>query len=217
MKKRIYLIGLLFLAIFTISCSNSNKPKDFDYGSVVNNKYTNSFFDMEISLPSDWVVQTKEQTENLVKQGKEIVAGDDKNLKAVLNASEINSANLMVMFQFEVGAAVEYNPNFMLVAENIKNFPGIKNGSDYLYQARKLIVRSQLQYDSIDEEFTKVTINNTEFYTMNAILNVSDVGIRQTYYSTILNGFCISAIISYINDEQKAELEKVINSISFKK
>lgn len=217
MKKRVELIGLLLLIIFTISCSNSNKPKNFDYGSVVSNKYTNSFFDLEINLPASWIVQTKEQTENLVKQGKDVVAGDDKNMKAILNASEINSANLLVVFQYEVGAAVEYNPNFMLVAENIKSFPGIKNGSDYLYQARKLIMRSQLQYDSIDEEFTKVIINNTEFYAMNALLNYLDVSIRQTYYSTIQNGFCVSAIISYINDEQKAELEKVINSINFKK
>lgn len=217
MKKRIELIGLLLLVIFTISCSNSNKPKDFDYGSVVNNKYTNSFFDMEISLPSDWVVQTKEQTENLVKQSKDIVSGDDRNLKAILKASEVNTANLLILFQYEVGAAVEFNPNFMLVAENIKNFPGIKNGSDYLFQARKLMMRSQLQYDNIDEEFKKVVINNTEFYTMNALLNYSDIGIMQSYYSTIQNGFCISAIVSYINDDQKADLEKVINSISFKK
>jgi len=195
MKTRLNFIGLLFLTALITSCNSSGKPKNFDYGHIENNKYLNSFFGLELSLPNDWIVQSKEQTENLAKMGKDLVAGDDKNMKAVINAAEINSANLLAIFKHEVGTAVDYNPNFMLVAENLKNAPGIKNGSDYLFQSRQLLKHSQIQYDYIDENFKKEIINNQEFYLMNCSLNYMGLNINQRYYSTIQNGFCISAII----------------------
>ena len=209
-------IGFIILTVLTLSCSTNNKPENFDYGKVENNKYSNSFFEFSMDLPADWIVQTKEQTENLAKMGQELVAGDDKNIKAALKASEINSANLLAVFKYEVGAAVEYNPNFMLVAENLKNAPGIKTGSDYLFQSRKILKQSQVQYEHIDETFEKVIINNNEFYLMNAHLNYMGLSIKQVYYSTILNGFCLSAIISFIDDEQRKDLELILKSMEFK-
>ncbi|MCX6238486.1 MAG: hypothetical protein NTY07_13165 [Bacteroidia bacterium] len=105
----------------------------------------------------------------------------------------------------------------MLVAENLKNAPGIKNGSDYLFQSRKLLKQSQIQYDYIDEEFKKEIIDNQEFYLMNCSINYMGLNIKQKYYSTIQNGFCLSVIISFIDDEQKNVLEKIINSMEFNK
>jgi len=210
-------IGLFILTVLITSCNPSGKPKNFDYGHIENNKYLNSFFGLELSLPDNWIVQTKEQTENLTKIGKDFVAGDDKNLKAIINASEINSANLLAVFQYEVGAAVDYNPSFMLVAENLKNYPGIKTGSDYLFQSRKLLQQSQIHYSHLDDGFEKEIINNLEFYTMNCTIDYMGLSIKQRYYSTIINGFCLSEIISYTDDKQKSNLEKIIHSMNFKK
>jgi len=155
MKINLNFIRITLLTVLTLSCSPNGKPIKFDYGKIENNKYINSFFGFEMELPPNWVVQTKEQMENLSKMGKELVAGDDENMKAVINASEINSANLLAVFKYEVGAVVDYNPNLMLVAENLKNTPGIKTGSDYLFQSRRFLKQSQIQYDYIDEEFQK--------------------------------------------------------------
>jgi hypothetical protein len=217
MKAKVTLIGFLILTIIITNCNQKGKPKNFDYGHAENNKYLNSFFGLELTFPDNWIVQTKEQTENLSKMGKEVIAGDDKNLKAALSASEVNSANLLAVFQYEVGSAVEYNPSFMLVAENISNAPGIKTGSDYLFQARKLLKQSQVQYSYIDDEFKKEIINNQEFYTMNCSIDYMGYKINQVYYSTIREGFCLSTIISFINDEQKNNLERIINSMNFEK
>jgi len=211
------LIGLIFLTILTLSCKSDNQPKDFDYGKVENSIYLNSFFGFELELPSDWFVQTKELTDNLSEMGKDIVAGEDKNMKALLNASEINTANLLAIFKYEIGAAVDYNPNLILVAENLKNAPGIKTGGDYLFQTRKFLIQSQLEYEIIDDEFNKEVINNQEFYTMNTSMNYMGQNIKQVYYSTINKGFCLSAIISFIDEEQKMGLKKVISSMKFNK
>ena len=217
MRTKLNLIGLVLLAVLTFSCNSNSKPKDFDYGHVENNKYLNSFFGLELALPSDWVVQTKEQTDNLAKKGQELVAGDDKNMKAAIKVAEVNTANLLAVFKHEVGAAVDYNPSFMLVAENLQNAPGIKTGSDYLFQAKKILQQSQVQYDYIDDVFKKEMINNQEFYLMNCSIKYMGLTINQIYYSTIQNGFSIGAIISYIDDEQKNELGKIVKSMEFKR
>ena len=216
MKGKKQLILLLLVTAFC-SCQTNEKPKGFDYGKVENNIYSNSFFNFKIVLPSEWIVQSKEQTENLVEVGKDLVAGDDNNMKAIIKASEINSAYLLTVFQYEVGSAVEYNPSLMLIAENLKLAPGIKKGSDYLFQTRKLLKQSQIEYNNIDSEFEKVSIDNEEFYQMNLDLNHSGLNIKQSYFSTIRNGFSVNAIISFVTSEQKNELEKILNSLKFNK
>ena len=206
MKTRLYLSGILIITVLITSCKPIEKLDNFDYGYTENNKYLNSFFGLELIIPDNWVVQTKAQTENLSKTGVNLIAGDDENLKAVINASEINTANLLAVFQYEVGAAVDYNPSFMLVAENLKNAPGIKTGSDYLFQARKLLKQSQMQYSQFDDEFKMEIINNQDFYTMNCIIDYMGQRIKQRHYSTIIDRFCLSAIITFTNNEQQTNL-----------
>ncbi len=216
MTLKFKLLGILLLTIFMNSCNGQDKPMNFDYGRVENNKYVNTFFEFEITLPTDWIVQTKEQMDDMTRKGKALVAGDDSKMEAVLKASEINSANLLSVFQFERGSAVEYNPSFSIVVENIKNLPGIKTGNEYLFQAKKLMEQSQLKYDYIDKEFSKEVINGTDFYKMNAEIKYMGLDIKQIYYVTIQKGFAFVAITSFINDQQKQDLLKSINSMKFK-
>ncbi len=211
------LIGLFVLAVIIASCNPGGQSKKFDYGHVEDNIYVNAFFGLEVLLPDAWVVQSKEQTENITNLGKDIIAGDDKNLKAVLDASEVNSANLLTVFKYEIGAAVDYNPSFMLVAENLNSAPGIKNGSDYLFQTKKLLQQSQMEFDHIDEQFAREVINNQEFDTMNCSISYMGFVIHQKYYTTIQNGFSLSVIVSFIDEEQRNDLEKVVNLMVFNK
>jgi hypothetical protein len=203
MKKTFNWIGTILIIVLFTNCASNGKPENFDYGSVNDNVYTNDFFKCNIKLPEDWIVQSKEQTERLADMGKDLVAGDDKKLESVIKASEINTANLLAVFQHELGSAVDYNPNIMIVAENVTNAPGIKNGSDYLFQSRRFLKQSQLQYDYLSEEFESETINGTEFHVMDAHMNYMGLDIKQIYYSTITSGFSFNVIVSYINDDQK--------------
>ncbi len=215
---KIPITSALILLIIILSNSIANSQSDnFDYGRVENGVYQNAYFGFTIQLPVDWVVQSREQTENLASTGKKLVAGDDENLKAVMKASEVNIANLLAVFQYELGSPVEYNPNVMIVAENIKNVPGIKKGSDYLFQARRLLQQGQFKYDYLSETFDNEKINGTEFYKMDAHLNYAGLEIKQMYYSTVLKGFSFNVIVSYVSDEQKKILLESLNSISVKK
>lgn len=77
--------------------------------------------------------------------------------------------------------------------------------------------QSQFKYDSLDSEFIKENINGVEFYKMNAELNYRGLKIKQVYYSSVAKQFCLSFIISYISDEQKAELINSLNTLKIRK
>lgn len=217
MKKTLnWIVTILIIVLFS-NCASNGKPDNFDYGSVTDNVYTNDFFKCKIKLPENWIIQSKEQTERLADMGKDLVAGEDKKLETVIKASEINTANLLAVFQYELGSAVEYNPNIMIVAENVTNAPGIKKGSDYLFQSRRLLNQSQFQYDYLSEDFEDEMINGTEFFKMDAHMNYMGLEIKQIYYSTIMSGFSFNVIVSYVNDDQKKVLLESINSMTFEK
>jgi hypothetical protein len=210
-----YLFNSLFLAILLSTGCSKGKPDNFDYGKVENNKYTNSYFGCEISLPGEWVVQSREQLDGLSEEGRDMLAGESSTTKAMLKASEIRSANLLGVFKYQRGAAVDFNPNFMVVAENVSALPGIKTGSDYLFQTKKLLSKTQLQYDYIDTVFAVEKINGTPFHRMNASIDAMGTKINQEYYSTIMRGFSFCVILTYNTDEHREELMSMFNTLKF--
>ena len=134
MLKKVLLTSLTCLIL--ASC---DKPvsEEIGYGKVENNVYTNEYFNVAITLPEDWSLQSKESTEELMKQGSEIIAGDNKTLKASIKASEKQSLPLFTLFKYEQGTPVEFNPSLICMAEKVKHQPGIKNGSDYFFLPTK--------------------------------------------------------------------------------
>jgi hypothetical protein len=111
-------------------------PKASDeigFGEYSDGVYSNDYLGFNISLPSDWNIQNSEQRTELIKKGAEVVADDDSNLKRIVKTSELQTVNLFSVFKFLQGAPVNFNPSIIAVAENVKAFPGIKRGSDYLF------------------------------------------------------------------------------------
>ncbi len=212
---KLKLSGITILILLLTGCGGDNMPKSFDYGNVENNVYSNTYFEFEMDVPEQWIVQSKEQNEELMEMGKDMIAGDDKSMKATLNASDVNIANLLTVFKYELGSPVDYNPSYMFVAENVMKAPGVKTGSDYFFNARKIIEQSQTPYKHIDEEYTIQNLGGKDFYVMNTEIEYLGISIYQTYYSRVDNGFALNLIISYSTDDEKDELEKIVHSILF--
>ena len=218
MKQNIKLF-VLFIAVALTGCNNKpiTEEQGFEYGSVKDGRYTNKFFDIQMDVPKDWDVQSQAENDAIMEEGKNMVAGDNKNMKAALKASEINTAGLLTVFKDKPGTTPTFNPSIMLVAENLKNAPGVKTGKEYLFHSRKLMLAGQMQYNHIDEDFAKREINGWEFYTMNVSANYSGVTVNQVYLATVKDGFALGLIYSYADEAQKAELEKLINTVDYYK
>lgn len=203
----------LLLALSLASCKSQEKATtNFDLGTTKNGEYNNKYFGISLIFDPAWKVQDKKQMENLIDVGARVTAGDDKNLKAVLDASVVNTAYLLSVFKYDIGTAVENNPSFMLIAENNKNTPGIKNGGDYLYHNKKILEQSQMDV-SIEKEIYTQQIDSTEFYVMETKMIMLGRVFHQRYYATLKNGFNLSLVYTFTSPEGQAELKKVLNSI----
>jgi hypothetical protein len=197
--------------LFSVSCFAQKLPDNFDYGKTEGHIYTNKYFNLAIDYPESWVLQNKEQVENLKEQGAELLTTKDETLKAVVKASEVNSATLLTVFKYEVGSAVDFNPSVMVVAENTKNSPGIKKGKDYLFHAKKFLQQSNLY--TFEDALTSRKIGNKDFDVLHANLKYMDNIIKQEYITTVVNGFSLSFIVTYLTDEQKNELYRILDKV----
>lgn len=213
------LFGILSLVVVMVGCVSQERKK-FDYGSIEDNKYINTYFKFEMDLPSDWTIQSNENYEKNKEKAKNILAKDDKELKDVLNVTDISTANLLNLLKFGNGDTFDFNPNILLSAKNLQYFPRIKTGKDDLQETVNFLKKSNLSSSNIliidiDEEFEKQTISNQEFYVMNATFNNNGKIIKQTVYSRVQNGFSLGAVLSYTNNKHRSELENILKSIKF--
>jgi len=216
MKKTLTLT-ILFFALSTFFACNSSKknlPTGFDLGVVDDGVYTNNYFGMKVKFNPDWAVQDQESMNDLAKLGAAKVSGNSDLSEAQLEASMVNTAYLLTVFEHEPGSAVDFNPSFMVIAENIKNYPGIKTGSDYLFHARKLLIQSNLGYD-ISEEVTTRNVGGIDFDVLTATREIMDLTIVQEYLSTISKNFSLNMIMTYVTDENKKALYSIADEVSF--
>lgn len=200
----------------SLTTASSGKNAKLDYGKIENNTYSNDYFNIQVDLPKEWAVQTQEQSKALVEAGKKFVGENNKELQRVINASELNSVYLLTAFQHEVGAAVDFNPSFSLLAEKVDQAPGIKEGKDYLFHTKKLLEQANLGY-KFKENFTRIEVDGLKFDEMETSVKYLDINISQEYYSAIDKGYALSFIVSYNSEAQKEELQKIIDSIKFNK
>ena len=209
-------IGLLFLFVVA-ACKQSPKiPENFDYGKIENGVYSNSYFNFEIPVPGKWVVQSKEQVEQIKKAGQDLIAEKNKDIASMVKASEVRSAILLTAFKNRADTFTgQFNSSFMILSENLGSISGIKTGKDYLQHAKNLMQQSGMSYQ-FPSGFYSEKVGNREFDVMDVVMTVKETEVQQSYYSVIDKKFALNIIISFIGDEQKKELINIINNIRFK-
>ena len=72
--------------------------------------------------------------------------------------------------------------------------------------------QAQLTYE-FEEEFLEKEIGNLIFDVMKVKLDYLSLTIIQEYISTVTNGFSLSFILSYTNDDEKSELYEIIEQM----
>jgi hypothetical protein len=193
---------------------SQDKVPSLDAGTVKDSTYTNTYFAMRFRIPDGWQVQDNQATRALLEQGRTLVAGDDKNLNAMISASEQKSLTLLTMFRHPLGSPVEFNPSFVCIVEKTEGLPGIKKGSDYLFHVRKGLVAAKLQI-TIEKDIYTGSVDRLEFGILETKLAIGKTTVQQKYYSTILKGYALSFIISYTSDEELQTQNEIIRSIKF--
>jgi hypothetical protein len=204
---------VLSLLIFVLS--NLTAASEITYGTISNNIYKNDYFSMSMDVPQGWSVQSKAAMKQLMNQGSDLVAGDDQNLKAVMKQSEKQTINMFVFLKYEQGTPVSFNPSIVAVAERVSHMPGIKRGADYFFHVRRLLQASQIEY-SFPKKIYTTDLSGESFDVMPAEISASFITIEQDYYAALMKDYVLSFILSYSNEEEKQELTKILDTVSFR-
>lgn len=217
--KNIMRFKIIFLSILIvgfIACRKHGKPTDFDYGKVTNNVYSNAFFHFEMTLPAEWNVLPRNEAEAQQKQGMKVIAGSNEDMKRAVEKSEVNTANLLSVFQYRMeDLSVTFNPSLIMVAEKVSETRSIKSAADYLSQSRKALLQTPISFNSISAGNEMERIGGQLFSKMHVVINGENGKIHQTYYCFISEGYALCIVLSYVNDEQKQWLLNSVKSIRF--
>jgi hypothetical protein len=212
MTRHPLLVACLICSVLIIGCSDK---KAIDFGTFEAGTYSNTFFDLMLSIPGSWHVLDLESRLEIMKRGGEIVAGENKSLKAAIKAADLQSINLLTAYEHPPGAAVSTNPGIMLIAEKVTHAPGIKRGSDYHYHAKKLMKFSRMKV-SYPKEIYEMTIDGVPFDIMETEITMGPgVVIRQRQYATIMKGYALLMALTYQDESGLNQLENIVDTLIF--
>jgi hypothetical protein len=208
------LLSTLFSFLFLV-LSHIASASEITYGTISNNIYKNDYFGMSMDVPQGWSVQSKAAMKQLMDQGSDLVAGDDQNLKAIMKQSEKQTVNMFVFFKYEQGTPVTFNPSIVAVAERVTHMPGIKRGADYFFHVRRLLQASQVEYTFPKKIYT-TDLSGVSFDVMPAEISASFLTVEQDYYAALMKDYVLNFILSYSNEDEKQELIKILDTVSFR-
>ena len=204
---------IIVLAVLLIGCGKKAND-EIDFGAFNNSVYTNNYFGLTVTIPADWSIQDQEAQRRIMKLGGKMVAGDDKNLKSLMKASELKTVNLFAAFEYPAGTPVAFNPSIMALAEKVSQLPGIKRGKDYLFFARQILESGQMQVSFPKEIYTE-RLGGVDFDVMDLELSVREITIKEKYYAAIIKGYALSFIVAFTNDEEESSDQKILNTVTF--
>ena len=105
-----------------------------------------------------------------------------------------NTYQLLTAFQYPMGAAVEVNPAFMLVAERVGHAPAIVTGRDYLLHVRPLMIKTGVI--PINDEPAELMLAGRKFFRQDSRMEAMGVTMQQTIMITVTKGFALAFILS---------------------
>lgn len=182
--------------------------------SADNKTYTNDYFQMTVQKPDGWYAQNAEEAAAGQKEGGKMLAGNDKNMKAAMEASQDTTKQLFGFFEVPRGTPGKMNPNVLSAAEDIKSSPGVKTGCDYLALMKDIIKKSQVTYD-FEEKCETKTINGTVFGVTSGKMTIGNQVVKQRYYAVIRGSHAISVIETFFDSESEAKVGKIIETLKF--
>jgi hypothetical protein len=213
MKSYFSFVAIVLALCFLVPLSQAQQNITPDNGSVTNGVYSNRFFGFSVAYPKDWVVHGEATNTRLKEIGKERAASTGAMSAAASEVILRNTYQLLTTFQYPLGAAVETNPGFMLVAERVSHAPAIVTGRDYLLHVRPLMIKSGVV--PINDEPIALTLAGRKFFRQDSRMQVSGASIQQSIIITVDKGFAIAFILSASDQPAIDEMFKAVRTLKF--
>lgn len=180
-----------------------------DYGKIENQIYSNQLFDLKIQIPESWHVIDQAALAKATEQGMDLVEEDIEGSKN--EAERIANSQLLNISKFPINSDVGNNSTLMITADNIAPFPEIQNGKDYLEHTKETFEAMGMEIEIVDDVSKKI-ISNRTFHQLEIQINFGDGSISQQYISAVVKDYILNIVLTYGNEKDKVELEKILES-----
>ena len=215
MKIRIIVFAALsFLTLASCGKKAADTSTSKYTEEVEENVLYNDFFKMTVHKPNDWVALDHSASTEMIKLGGDLASSGNKDLEAVLDATEKRNIPLFSIFRYAPGSPVDVNPNVMGLAEDISIAPGIKTGKDYFFHAKKLMAQSNASY-TFSDEYSEREIGGALFDQMDVTISLSGTSSNQSYYAAKYKNYMVIIIESYGVDQDNSVTKTVLDGIAF--
>ena len=214
---------LLILIILFSSCTNqktiidTGKPANgltADAGRLVDDTFTYDNFGFEITKASSWYAVPDDARIEMMKLGMKTIKDDAKTF---VELSSLQTITLFTFYKYAPGTLVDENPNISAIAENLKLFPGIKDGKVFLEQLKKTLKNvTQIKY-TINDSITSRTLDGKNFAQLNTKFEApGGVKFNQIYLARKIKGYAFAFVITYLSGNSLEEINKIFESIKLK-
>ena len=174
--------------------------------------YINDYLGLQVSKPEGWYAQSPEETMKMSQGGANTIAGDDRSLKAMLDASLKSSLPLFGFFDAPPGTPGKNVISMVGMAENIAALPGIKNGCDYLSHVRTLLKSGAPQF-SISESCSQQTINGSQLGMIVATTQAGKFTVTQKYLACVKGEHAIGVVGSSFDAPGAAKIDAALQTL----
>ena len=191
--------------------SCTSEPKNFEFGEVTDNVYTNYFFSMKMNIPEGWVYQ--DDFESTYLKEHDIFEVELEGSFASFPTNEIKDATLLMMNKYDGAVQMKENPNIVLRAENLYN-SGVDDIDDYIKASKKEFATLN-DFRVLSTANIVKKIGDQTFKGIDYSFSYQGMAFTQTFYTTIKNDFSLSITLTYYSKAEKQELEKHLQGIVF--
>jgi hypothetical protein len=206
----VLLAGLLAAGLFH-GCSRGKK---LDYGKLEGSIYTNDFFNMQLTVPPQWVVNGDEVKKRMLATGQEIVKSDDaRTERAIKNAAD-RTFQLLTLSRVAMGTA-PLNSSFTCVAEEIPESTGVTQGDQYLNKMKESFKYSSLPL-RVERDTYSEMIGGTQFFGLSVVAKIGTLEVPQTYHAYVTHGYALLFIGTLFNEQDRKTIDGIIGSVRFK-
>lgn len=182
-----------------------------DMGESSPGTYYNEYFAFSLAFPRDWAIASQETQEQVMDLGTEIVSeANPEFMEAAAESLEKTYQLLMISAESFGSSELLFNPNLIVMAENISDASHILSGADYLAEHQAILAQTDLPYEMVGDIYT-LELDGRTFYRSDYRLNNV---INQSYLFTIDHGYAVGYILTGL-PEQFQDLETIVASTDF--
>lgn len=183
-------------------------------GQLDGNAYSNKYFGLTLTLPEGWSIATKEEMAQIYQAGLEYLGTMSEDAAKKAKLAEQKSIYAFYVSKHPLNYTGGTNPNIQLMFENL-GLAGmlVPTGKEYCEALIAQFQNAQMPYTF--DDITEITFGGQQFFELPATFNLNGIEGTQRYFCTVMKGYALSFIVTSFSEDDAAEFDAILQSISF--